>query len=464
MDPAGAPLNDSLDAPPAALLLRGEHGAPEPPLARGLPGLGNALDMLRDPSSFFLRAYRRHGRVFRYRVPGRSGVVIAGLDGNRLLGYGEADGLFSPGGFFDDFAAQLGSEKIMIGAHGEPHRQLRHSFKAGMSRTIMEKRIDGAVALTRSRLRTLPPGRALPVRQLCSRLVSDQLGRVLANYDASDYFADIRRVMTTLLETTITRRWPRILLRSPLYRRSRRRVHELSELLIARHRTPPTDPDERDLIDDLVSVLERGVLDRCDAVMITLTPYFAGLDTVAGTLAFVLYALHAHPALLPPLVAEADAAFAGGTLAPEALRRMSRLQAVVLETMRLYPTTILSLRRALVPFVFAGRQIHAGDELHFAHPVTHRLAELFPDPERFDVGRYDPPRAEHKQQGAYVPFGLGPHTCLGAGLAQAQIMATVATLLHEVELRVTPPGYVLRRSFVPLPAPVGMSVELVRVR
>ena len=454
---------DSLNLDGAALDA-GRRGAPEPPLARGLPFVGNAVDMLRDPFSFFARAYHEHGPVFRYRMPGRSAVALAGLAANELLSHGEADGLFSPGGFFDDFAAQLGSERIIIGAHGEQHRILRHSFKGGMSRTIMEKRIDGAVALTRSRLRRMRLGHTLPVGQLCRNLVSDQLGRILANYDAAEYYADIRRVMTTLLETTIIRRWPRIMLRSPLYLRSRRRVHELSELLLSRHRTPPSDPTERDLIDDLVTVLDRGVLDRCDAVMITLTPYFAGLDTVAGTLSFLLYTLHAQPDLLPRLAAEADAAFAGGSLTPEALRRMSLLQAVMLETMRLYPTSIVALRRASSPFVFAGRQIHAGDELHFAFTLTHRLPELFPDPDRFDIGRYDNGRAEHKRSGAYVPFGLGPHTCLGAGLAQAQIMATMATLLREAELRITPRDYVLRRSFVPLPAPLGMRVELVRFR
>jgi cytochrome P450 len=454
---------DSLNADGAALEL-GARGAPEPALASGLPWLGNAIDMISDPLSFFVRSYRHYGPVFRYRMPGRSGVALVGLEANELLSHGEADGLFSPGGFFDDFAAQLGSEKIIIGAHGETHRVLRHSFKAGMSRTIMEKRIDGAVALTRSRLRRLRIGRPVPVRHLCSHLVSDQLGRILANYDASEYYADIRRVMTTLLETTVIRRWPRIMLRSPLYLRSRRRVHELSELLLSRHRTPPADPTERDLIDDLVTVLDEGVLDRCDAVMITLTPYFAGLDTVAGTLSFFLYALHSQPHLVPRLVAEADAAFAGGSLTPESVRRMSLLQAVMLETMRLYPTSVISLRRALTPFVFAGRQINKGDELHFAITATHRLAELFPDPDRFDIGRYDNARAEHKRHGAYVPFGLGPHTCLGAGLAQAQIMSTVATLLREAELRVTPRDYVLRRTFVPLPAPLGMRVEIARFR
>jgi cytochrome P450 len=267
-----------------------------------------------------------------------------------------------------------------------------------------------------------------------------------------------------LLETTVLRRWPRIMLRSPLYLRSRRRMHELSELLIARHRNPPEDVNERDLIDDLVAVLDRGVLDRCDAVMITLTPYFAGLDTVSNTLAFLLYALHSQPQLVAPLMAEADTAFASGTLTPDSLRAMGLLQAVLLETMRLYPTTVIALRRALVPFVFAGHQIEEGDELHFAVTVPHLLEEVFPHPERFDIGRYGKQRNEHKTAGAYAPFGLGPHTCLGAGLAQAQIMATIATLLHVADVRITPRDYVLRRSFVPLPTPIGMGLTVDRFR
>ncbi len=76
-----------------------------------------------------------------------------------------------------------------------------------------------------------------------------------------------------------------------------------------------------------------------------------------------------------------------------------------------------------------------------------------PEPERFDIERYTPERREHRQPGAFAPFGAGPHVCLGAGFAEVAIAATMATIVREVELALDPPDYALKISPVPTPSP-----------
>ncbi len=85
--------------------------------------------------------------------------------------------------------------------------------------------------------------------------------------------------------------------------------------------------------------------------------------------------------------------------------------------------------------------------------VCHFLPECFPDASAFDPARYAEPRNEHLRSGAFAPFGLGAHPCLGAGLVEVLVMATVAALLHTVSLELDRPDYVMRRVVNPFPEP-----------
>jgi len=182
-------------------------------------------------------------------------------------------------------------------------------------------------------------------------------------------------------------------------------------------------------------------------------PFVAALDTVAGTCAFMLYALLRNPDVLAKVREEADALLTGDVPAEQALREMDAMHRAAMETMRMYPVTPLMVRTAANSFEFAGHHIPAGERVMIATAVPHYLPEFFPEPERFDIDRYTPERAEHKQPYVYAPFGLGPHRCLGNGFAEVQIAATMATVLHEVDLDPDRAGYSLKTTQVPLPSP-----------
>ena len=97
--------------------------------------------------------------------------------------------------------------------------------------------------------------------------------------------------------------------------------------------------------------------------------------------------------------------------------------------------------------------------------MTHRLPEFFPDPDRFDIDRYLPDRAEHRQPNAFVPFGVGTHRCLGGGFAEAQILLTIATILHAAELELDPPGYEMKTTNMPTPRPAkSFKLKMKRLR
>jgi cytochrome P450 len=63
--------------------------------------------------------------------------------------------------------------------------------------------------------------------------------------------------------------------------------------------------------------------------------------------------------------------------------------------------------------------------------ITHRLPELFANPELFDPMRFAPPREEHKRSSfGLIAFGAGIHKCLGYELANLEIKIILLLLLQ----------------------------------
>ena len=105
-------------------------------------------------------------------------------------------------------------------------------------------------------------------------------------------------------------------------------------------------------------------------------------------------------------------------------------------------------------FEFVGCTVPAGRQVILEFTLAHHMEAYFPDPESFDIDRFEPPRNEHQQPGAYMPYGLGTHRCIGSHLAEFLAVTAMATILHDVELALHPPGYVLtNRKIKGLPTP-----------
>ncbi len=192
-----------------------------------------------------------------------------------------------------------------------------------------------------------------------------------------------------------------------------------------------------------------------------LGPLLAGLDTVANTSSFMLYALLKHPQAMQRVRKEVDEAFNQGPLTWERLKTMQALHGAAMETLRLYPVAGGHMMRLVQPLTFAGYRLEPGEEVLVAMTVAHFLPDLFPQPETFEIDRYHEPRNEHRQRGAYAPFGLGDHSCLGAGIAEIQLMVTLATLLHTYQFELEPLDYKLVTEHNPTFRPVDLRIKVI---
>ena len=66
--------------------------------------------------------------------------------------------------------------------------------------------------------------------------------------------------------------------------------------------------------------------------------------------------------------------------------------------------------------------------------TLHRHRDYWPEPHVFRPERFLPENEGSIADGAYIPFGQGPHTCVGAGFALTESLLIVAELLRRFDI------------------------------
>jgi len=437
--------------PPTAV-----HTTPRVP---GLPFLGNALEMSKDIGRFFLRCYRQYGPVFEISMLGNRYKVIAGVEAANFMGTREGRECLRSKEFWEGLVKEYDATRTLTGEDGEAHKQLRDVMRSGYSKESIKGRYDELVNITDGALlRDWKVGELVPVVEGMQYMVVDQLGQILTGAAPLEYVKDIRTTILHILNVLVTRQRPKFLLKRPVYKKAKSRVHELGEKMIAeaRARYGRVKPEDRNLIDDIMAAhIERPDIMPAQDLILTLTgPYVAGLDTVANTTAAITYTVLKYPEVKRRVLAEVDALFDAGPIDEEGLmKRIPSLQGAIMETMRLYPIAVAQMRTATKDFVFQGHLIKEGEMMFVATSVPHFMDEYYPEADRFDIDRYQRPRAEHLQPGVYSPYGRGPHTCLGKSLAEVQIALSMARLFYKLDLELETPNYQLKTKTAPTPGP-----------
>jgi cytochrome P450 len=165
-----------------------------------------------------------------------------------------------------------------------------------------------------------------------------------------------------------------------------------------------------------------------------LTFIVAGHETTALTLAWALYLCAFDQAVQDRARAEARAVLGPRAATAADLAALSYTRQVIDEALRLYPPAAFLSRTARAPDRLCGREIRRGDTVMLPVYALHRHHLLWPDPHRFDPGRFADPKAIDRF--AYLPFGGGPRICIGASFALQEAVIVLATLLAR--FRFTP--------------------------
>lgn len=162
---------------------------------------------------------------------------------------------------------------------------------------------------------------------------------------------------------------------------------------------------------------------------------FGGFHTSSNTAAWVSLELARHPEVQSQVIDEVDAIYREGEdLSFTSLREMPILESVLAETLRLHPPLTTLMRQVMQPFEYKGYAFEVGTNIAISPYVSHRIPEVYPDPERFDPDREQPDHVF-----ASIAFGGGKRKCVGNAFAFLQVKSILTALLSRYELSLVDP-------------------------
>jgi cytochrome P450 len=167
--------------------------------------------------------------------------------------------------------------------------------------------------------------------------------------------------------------------------------------------------------------------------------FLAGHETTASALTWAFYLLAMRPDVLARVRAEIDDAVGDGPITFEQAKKLPFIRAVFKETLRLYPPITFMPRVALKPAMLGRRRLRRGALVMIAPWTLHRHRRYWRDPDSFDPDRFAPGREGEIVPGSYIPFGHGPHTCVGAGFAAVESALILARLARRFDFLIKEP-------------------------
>jgi sterol 14-demethylase len=415
-----------------------------PELRGGLPFLGHALAFGRNPVGLLQRGRERYGGIFSFRLLGKRVAVLTGPRANEAFFHADCDvlnakaayrftvPLFGPGIAYDALPERM-DEQINFFIRALSERRLR--TYAGYINEEVETYLEQLGDAGEIDLLTLTNELTVFIASRC--LIGREF-RQNVSTEFAQLYHDLEGGINLLAFF-----WPYLPLPS-FRRRDRARVRmvEIISKLIADRRARGTV--EEDFLQTLMTAryADGTALTEDDITGMLLSLIFAGQHTSAVQAAWAGVELLSHPQYLSRVRGEQQNLLdERQELTFEALHEMVLLERAIQESERLHPPLVMLMRQVLREFTYQQYTLPPGWLAMVSPAVSHRLAEVFAEPNRYDPDRFAPPRQEHKKaKHAIITFGGGRHGCIGLTFAYLQVKAIWSVLLRRFELELLDPN------------------------
>ncbi|MBN6034722.1 cytochrome P450 [Amycolatopsis sp. 195334CR] len=370
------------------------------------------------PGEILLKLHARFGPAVK---AGPSYAYLLGPEANRFL-FANSE-LFSWREAFDLLVPVDGPTSLIV-SDGEDHRRRRRLVQPALHHRQISTYLDIMTATADATIDAWRPGQRIDLYQefraaIRRSTIQSLFGARLGG--EADFFGTELQPLLDLIDrlpqaVDVHRR-----LRTPTWRRAmaaRARVDERIYAEIARTRAGASEVDDHALAtlvhggDEQLSDLE--IRDQ----MVTLIA--AGYETTSAAMAWALYSVLSDREVYERAKGQQDREYLNG---------------IVQETLRLYPPAVISARKVVEGFEFHGKRFRPGTLLLYSPYVTHRLPELWEDPLAFRPERWQGHKAAPHE---FLPFGGGPHRCIGATMATTELAVMLGRVVARADLRLLP--------------------------
>lgn len=407
---------------------------------RGLPLLGSLPQFGKDPLAFFLRL-RGHGDMVRWSFGPKASLFLANPDDIGVL-LREMESTFDQPDLGIAFRTVMGNGVTV--ARGRDWRRKRSlvqpSVRPKQVRSYAATMAECAVDLADR----WSGGERIDIKREMSALTQRIAVRTIFGADA-DADADAIGQAMDVAQQEIGAEFSGIgaLLPDWIPTPGRARIKKAAAVIdtevarvVSRHRDH--GEDRPDLLSRLLTAQDETGAGLSDEEIRdeTVTLYIGGHETTSSTLIWAWYLLSRNPRVREALTEELDRVLGDREPGFDDYAQLTYTQAVVQETLRLYPIIWLLTGIAREGAEIGGEPIAPGTRVWTSQWAVHRDPRWFTEPEEFRPERWAPDAEEEIPEYAWFPFGGGPRVCVGTRFATVEAVLILAVLARRFELDV----------------------------
>jgi cytochrome P450 len=394
----------------------------------GWPVIGNTFKMLADPHAFAAGMHAKYGPIYRNRAFGGRAVSLLGPDANELVMF-DRDKVFSSEQGWGFVLNQLFPRGLMLmdfDEHRVHRKTLSVAFKPEPMKLYADALNEGIAARVAewrgTRFDFYPAIKKLTLDLAAVSFLglpwgpeADKVNQAFVDMVQASVSVIRRPLPGTKMGRGVAGR--KFLLDYFGKEVPKRRASDAQDMFSQICRA--THDDGQLLSDD-------EIIDHMNFLMM------AAHDTITSSATVMTMLLGRHPEWQEKLRAEMDGIGVNGDMLPyEKLNDLTLCEYAFKEALRMIPPVPSIPRRAVKDFRFGGYDIKAGTLININPTWTHRLAEYWPEPDKFDPMRFEPAQTKARHKYAWVPFGGGAHMCLGLHFAYMQIKILIWHMLRS---------------------------------
>lgn len=433
-------------------MFRGSTTIGGPPGTRPLPAVGDLVGLARDPLNFLSDLQRRFGdvaqwsfgstRVVTFFHPDDVGSVFAAAGANGPLGRGQE-------GSFARHIGVTGNNGLIL-SEGAYWKRQRRTLQPGMHPEWIARYAETIVNIADQAVRSWSAGQERDVQQDMEQIVGRIAVKTLLGTDLDDAMAEKlkrtsdRMLRWNMLEYALGSKLP-LWVPTPLRYFLKKTSVCMEQHIMAAVGERVADAAategqrQKDMLDVLLEARDdngQALTDRQlrDEIY---TLYLAGYETTANTLGIIWALLARRPDLQQRLFEEMERVGGKDALSYQHVEALGLFEAVVKETLRMYPVVRAMSHHVNRTFRVGGYNVSPGHLVWVVPGVTQRDSRWFKEPNDFRPERWLDGSTEGIPRFAWFPFGGGPRVCLGQRLAFTEMVLIMATVLRRFVLSTT---------------------------
>ena len=426
----------------------------------GLPLIGNTISAFTKLEQFYWERNQQHGNIFKVSMPGLFNNIacLVGPEANQLVFKDEADKLSSRLG--NKFLSPILSPDMVLMQDGQQHRISRKLILPVFLPQAIKSYFDTIQAVVTETINNWGKQGTINLSAELHKLTLKMVVKIFLGSEKTSEIEQVSEWFTVLVDSLNgIVKWDNPLTMHGRGQAARRKIFDYVRQIIQERAVQGDLEQSTDVLSLLLNTIDEdgNRFTETQVINQAIGFLFAGHDTTSSLMSWLLFELGNNPQWRQRLRDECQQVVGGRSIALSHLRQLPNLTNTIKEGERMYPPGFIICRMAMADIEYGGYLIPAGWYVCIFPMMTHRLPEIYQDPDTFDPNRFAPPREEdRKQPYSLIGFGGGVHSCIGVELAQMEMKIILSTLLQNYDWTVTP----TTAEIAPVRKPFSMQKQL----